>query len=487
MWPFTRRTPETQQPAPSREPVRPNWSALARVAAEQRAEPAARIAPAELMPGVVPSGKTAAIAMDSAVAACEWATQAFAAQVDGSYQPFPGYPYLAALATRAEYRAAASALSTEMTREWIELTSAEDDDEQTGEKIKQIESEIKRLCLRNVFQMAAEQDAYFGRGQIFIDIRGADRSKPLILSPRTIPIGSLERVTTVEAMWTTPSAYNALDPAAPDFYRPTQWWMLGSETHASRLLTIVTRPLPDMLKPAYNFSGMSLSQLMEPYVNNWLRTRQSVADLINNFSITVLATDMSQVLQGDDDGAGLFNRAAMFTRGRSNLGLMLTDKEREELVQINTPLSGLHELQAQSQEHMCSVTRLPAIVLTGISPSGLNASSDGEIRAFYDWIAAQQEAYYRDPLEIILKVIQLSLFGEIDSNIGFKFRPLWQLDPVEESTIRVNDANADSAYLDRGVIDPTEVREKLARDPESGYDGLDTSVTVFEPPNEDIE
>ena len=257
--------------------------------------------------------------------------------------------------------------------------------------------------------------------------------------------------------------------------------MLGQEVHASRLMTVVTRPLPDILKPAFNFAGMSLSQLAEPYVDNWLRTRQSVADLINNFSITVLATAMDQVLQGDDDGTDLFARADLFTATRSNRGLMLLDKEREELVQVNTPLSGLHELQAQSQEHMCSVSRMPAIVLTGISPSGLNASSDGEIRIFYDWVAAQQEAFWREPLETILKCVQLSLFGEIDPDIGLAFIPLYQMTPKEESEIRAADGVTDCAYVAAGIIDPSEVRERLARDPNSGYQGLDTDAVIVPP------
>ena len=246
-------------------------------------------------------------------------------------------------------------------------------------------------------------------------------------------------------------------------------------------MTVVTRPLPDILKPAFNFAGMSLSQLAEPYVDNWLRTRQSVSDLLNNFSITALATSMDQVLQGEDDGADLMSRAELFTATRSNKGLMLLDKEREELVQINTPLSGLHELQAQSQEQMCSVSRMPAIVLTGISPSGLNASSDGEIRIFYDWVAAQQEAHWREPLEVILKVVQLSLFGEIDPDIGFTFTPLYQMTPKEESEIRLSDSQADCAYIAAGVVDPSEVRERLARDPNSGYQSLDTSVELVPP------
>ena len=475
-----RKTPKVDTP------VKPKGDGLRRAVAKARmlaaeVKPYAYpIKPPTLAPGVVPAGVVAP------VMATDANPYSFAQDVYPG-GGFPGFSYLSQLATRAEYRAFASTMSTELTREWLEFTSKQDDDTDTAEKIKLIEEEFKRLGVRGVMQRAAEGDCYFGRAQIFIEIEGADRGIPLILDPRTVKQGSLTRVVPVEAIWTTPSGYNALDPAAPDFYKPSKWYMLGQEVHASRLMTVVTRPLPDILKPAFNFAGMSLSQLAEPYVDNWLRTRQSVADLINNFSITVLATAMDQVLQGDDDGTDLFARADLFTATRSNRGLMLLDKEREELVQVNTPLSGLHELQAQSQEHMCSVSRMPAIVLTGISPSGLNASSDGEIRIFYDWVAAQQEAFWREPLETILKCVQLSLFGEIDPDIGLTFVPLYQMTPKEESEIRAADGVTDCAYVAAGIIDPSEVRERLARDPNSGYQGLDTDaviVTPIDPANE---
>lgn len=475
------------QPAPVAAPVPEEAprSGLRRAAELAGAEDAApppyrfKVAPPALPPGVAPAGVVPPVmAMDATA-------YAYAGETYGA-AGFPGYPYLVNLSTRSEFRAFAAALSTELTREWIELTSASEDGE-ASTKLPEIEAELKRLNVRGVFQKAAEHDCYFGRAQLFVELKGHERNMPLVLSNKTVAKGSLVRVVPIEPMWTTPSMYNSLDPAAPDFYRPTKWYMLGQEVHASRMLTIVTRELPDMLKPAFNFGGMSLSQLAEPYVDNWLRTRQSVSDLINNFSITALATSMDQVLSGADDGTDLFARAALFTTGRSNKGLMLLDKEREELVQINTPLGGLHELQAQSQEQMCSVSRMPAIVLTGISPSGLNASSEGEIRTFYDWITAQQEAHYRAPLEVILKLVQLSLYGEIDEDIGFKFVPLYQMTPAEEAEIRSKNATSATAYINAGVIDPSEERERLARDPASGYQGLDTSVEIVPPtqPGED--
>lgn len=493
MWPFDikkKRLAELQAAveaakAEEREKQRKRSLAKAKLRSmEKRARDAAvRWEAPKLMPGVVPAGETPAVAMDSL---CGPTYQFLNSASGGIYaaniQPFPGYQNLAALATRPEYRAFASTTSTELTREWIEITSKDRKDaKRLADKIKQLEEACEYFNLRHVFRQASEQETLFGRGQISINIKGADEALPLILDKRTIKQGSLRDFTTIEAMWTSPSTYNAIDPTAPDFYKPSSWWVLGREMHASRLLTIITRPLPDMLKPAYNFSGMSLSQLAQPYVENWLRTRQAVSDLIDKFSKTFLKTNMAQVLNGGD-GGDLFDRVDMYVNMQSNLGMGVMDFDTEDVVQVNTPLSGLSELQAQSQEHMCSVSRIPAMILTGISPSGLNASSEGEIRAFYDWIGATQEAYYYHPIDTCLKVIQLHLWGEIDDSITFKFKSLWQISPKEEAEIREISARTASIYVNEvQAIDSSEVRQQLADDPDSGWDNIDGELEIVEP------
>lgn len=437
------------------------------------------IKPPELPKAVIPSE---GIAMDAAID-YQYLNNAYCGM------GFPGYAYLAQLVTRAEFMRLTLSLSNELTRGGVEFTSKQDDDNNNAGKIKAIEAEWKRLNVMGVMLQTAMNESYFGRGQMFPEIEGADCNKALILSKNTIHKGSLRRITSIEPIWTTPSMYNASDPTSGNFYQPTEWYAMGKKIHASRLLTVITRPLPDILKPAFNFSGMSLSQMAEPYVDNWLRTRQSVSDLINQFSITVLATSMGDVLESaesDDPDAGnnLIARADLFASMRTNKGLMLLDKEREELQQINTPLSGLDALQAQAQEQMCSVSRIPAIVFTGISPGGLNANSEGELKVFYDWIKSQQDAYWREPLEIILKLIQLSLFGEIDEDIGLNFVPLQQMTPNEKADIRFKDMQTDTGYQDHGVISSQEVRVKLANDPDSGYDSIDTTMEIV-PPNSD--
>lgn len=122
---------------------------------------------------------------------------------------------------------------------------------------------------------------------------------------------------------------------------------------------------------------------------------------------------------------------------------------------------------------MASIPGIPLVKLLGITPSGLNASSDGEIRVFYDWIAAYQEAVIRPNLTSVLGFIQLHLFGEVDPEITFAFEPLWSMSDKELAEVRQIEANTAQVYADTGVITPGEERQRLADDPESVYHGLD--------------
>lgn len=431
--------------------------------------------PPELLPDIVPKNVSAPVLLMDQVPV----NYQQYGEVMGGYG-FAGYAYLANLATRAEHRNLVEGTATEITRKWIEFHSKKKDDDST-EKLSAIENEFKRLGIQNTIFKAVEHDGYFGRAQLFLDFGDTvDNSLPFQLDNTSVKKGSLKAITTIEPIWTTPTRYNTTEPFKKDFYNPTSWWVMGKEIHASRLLTIITRQVPDIIKPAFNFGGMPLTQLAEPIVDNWLRTRQSVSDLIAKFSITAIYTVMDQILQarGPVDSeviASFENRIKLFLSGRSNMGLMVLAKDLEELAQINTPLSGLSELQEQAQLLMCQPSHLPAVMITGLTPSGLNASGEGEIRVFSNWISSIQEAHWRKPLEIILKIAQLSLFGEIDPDICFSFIPLYQMTPKEIAEIRQINANVDASYVDHQILSVEEVRTRIADDEHSGYEGINVN------------
>lgn len=402
---------------------------------------------------------------------------------------FPGFPWLAELAQRSEYRQPVETTAKEMTRKWIALKSKGKTDK--TKQIDQLKDEIKRFNVQEIFRVAATHDGFFGMGQIFINIRGQEKTMDtrLELTPQTIERDSLSGFTNVEPMWVSPLVWNSSDATRPDFYVPEAWMVLGKKVHDSRLLSFVSRPVPQIIRPAYNMGGISLTQLIEPYVSRWLKTVDGVNRLITNFSIIYLQTDMAAIMEGasQDGYEDLLTRMKFFTQERNNQGIFITDKDRELLQQLAVPLSGLSELQAQAQEHMAAPTHLPLVVLTGITPAGLNASSDSELEVFHDWIHSQQEALFRPHLDKVLKLLQLNLWGKIDEDITYEFVQLKELDGKAAAEVRKTAADAGVAYIGAGVISPEEERERLAADPESGYVNLDVEDVPPKPLEEGVD
>lgn len=384
---------------------------------------------------------------------------------------FPGFSTLALLNQLAENRVMHDALADECVRKWGRVVTSGNSD---PARIRDIEAELERLGLKAAVREAVVHDQGYGGGHIFFKMKGDEdgaRELPLVAKPFTVRKGSFEALRVVEPRWVTPNNYNAIDPTKADFFKPNSWWMLSIPVHASRLYTIVSRPVSDMLKPAYSFRGISLTQLAMPYVDNWLRSRQSVSDTLKQFSVSGVATDLAQML-APGGATDLQMRAMLINAYRDNRNLLFLDKATEEFFQINTPLSGLDALQAQSQEHMSAVSQIPLVKLTGITPAGLNASSDGEIRVWYDRVGGYCKNVLGPLIKRVLELAQLSLDGEIDEHLAWEWNPLHELTALEESDRRAKDADTAAKYIEAQVISPEQEAERLANDPTSGYAGI---------------
>jgi hypothetical protein len=394
---------------------------------------------------------------------------------------FPGYPYLAELSQRAEYRNMIETVAEEMTRKWVTFRST-GDEKAKADRVRDVDVAVKRYGCRDVFRKAMELDGFMGMGLIYIDVDEArddpDELKlPLTLTPEKIAKGSLHGFVTVDPTWVSPKDYNSINPLQPGYLRPSSWYVMGQEVHSSRLLIVRSRELPDLLKAGYNFGGLSLSQIAKPYVDNWLRTRQSVSDLLHSFTTFVLKTNMQAYLE---DAGALMGRLSAFILGRDNRGLMMVDKDTEDLANVSAPLGSLDKLQAQAQEQMASVAQIPLVKLTGITPSGLNASSDGEIRVWYDRVHAKQEMH-NEVIDTMSRVIQLSEFGQIDPEIEHVWVNLWELDEAGKAAVQKTKADTAAVLMADGVISNEEERERQANDPDSMFHGLKGPAPEPEP------
>ena len=119
---------------PERKPMKVSQAALDASARKPAGPPRVELRMPDLPPGVRPRDAPA-IAMDDAGTnfPMNWAN-GMGALGCGLY--FPGYPYLAELMQRPEYRSPVESLAEEMTRKWIEFKSTGDTD--VSDKIEEI-------------------------------------------------------------------------------------------------------------------------------------------------------------------------------------------------------------------------------------------------------------------------------------------------------------------------------------------------------------
>jgi uncharacterized protein len=384
---------------------------------------------------------------------------------------FLGFPYLSELSQISEYRTPAESLAAEMTRRWGKLKNTGKD--ALDDKMKEITQRMEVLDVRGLFRQGAYKTETFGRSHLYVSVRGQDSDRERQLPLTKIEKGSLVGFSIIEPYWCTPYSWNATHPERPDFYKPSSWFVLGRKTHNTRLLTFIFREVPDLLKPAYSFAGISITQLMMPYVNRWLRTAKSVNDLINIFSIVTLATDLAATLNlAQDNPKSLFQRMKAFVAGRDNKGVMLINKGTEELTLNDVSLGSLDKLQAQAQEHMATPSRMTLLKFFGITPTGLNASAEPEREAWNDYVHAMQELGFSKILKVVIDLIQMDLYGTVDPNLVWEWESLLEPTGKEKAEILKSETDRDLGYLDHNVIDANEVRNKLRKNPESGYDGL---------------
>ncbi|HWH86172.1 MAG TPA: DUF1073 domain-containing protein [Pseudomonas sp.] len=426
------------------------------------------------------TGKAARLAMDKALDASGYYNniQASILNVDGAQGiTFIGYPALAMLQQNPLMRLIVDTMSDESTRKWVTLKGI--DEKVNDDDIKRVQGYCEKWALRKLFKDASEMVGFQGGCLLYMDmgVEDAELVTPLVISDKTIGQGKFKGFRMIEPMQVYPGVYEAADPLKGNYFKPETWIVLGKEVHVSRFLYFANNVPSTILRPAYNFFGIPLAQLVLKYVANFESARDSSAEIIHNFSLLGVKTDMSQVLNNGSP-ADLVNRAKILLGAKRNQGMAFIDKETEEFFQIETALGGLKDLVAQQLELLALLPGIPVTKLFGTAPTGMNATGESDMRNFYDKVRTWQESLYFDNFVKARHMIELTESGRITQGITEVWEPLKEPDPTELATIQKTNAERDAIYLDQGVILQEEVRERLSSDEDSGYNGLEVAVEL---------
>lgn len=403
-----------------------------------------------------------------------------------SFPQFLGYGTLSNVAQDGLVRSIVETLSDDMTRKGVEFTSEGESDK--ADQINQLEELMRKYKVVNIFNDAYNKCGYFGGCLVYIDmgyLTDAEKAEPLVLDKDVWARGKFRGFKVIEPCNVSPGLYNATDPTADEYFNPETWFVLGKTYHKSRFLYFSNNEVPLLLKPAYNFFGIATSQIVLDYIVNFTKNRESAQRLLNKFSLLVYKTNMSDYLSGGEC-TSLQKRTKITATQRDNDSIVLLDKDMEEFEQINTPIGGVSELVQMSLDLLATIAHRPKTILFGDVPKGLSSNDDGSIRAYYDYVLSQNNKIGRNPMEKVLKILELEALGDIDNEIGFKFKSLWEMDDKEVAELNNINAQKDVAYITSGVLSPEEVRKSLANNPNSGYSNIDVE-DIPEQPEDDMQ
>jgi uncharacterized protein len=193
------------------------------------------------------------------------------------------------------------------------------------------------------------------------------------------------------------------------------------------------------------------------------------------FKISGLADALAQAAAGGSAGGAesfLRERLKLMDMGRSVVRAVVVDAgggedEPEESFERQVfPMTGIPDVLEKLMVRLAATVDVPCTRLFGISPAGLNATGESDVRGWYDRIRSQQTRKLAPKIRRIIRVALQTKALKLDSAaIKVNFPSLWSESPNQAATTRKILIEGDKLLIDSGAILPEEqITQRLSPD-----------------------
>lgn len=179
----------------------------------------------------------------------------------------------------------------------------------------------------------------------------------------------------------------------------------------------------------------------------------------------------------------VLRRLQAIDMARGLLNSITIDAEGEEYDFKTFAFSGVSEVIDTTCNFLSALTNIPQTVLFGRSPAGMNSTGESDLENWYSYVERIQSRMVRKNLRYLLSILFQAgvACGEVDEvpPLKVEFNSLWSMSETEKATLEQTKASTQQTkaqtaqiYMDAQVIDPSEVRRKLAASDEFDIDTL---------------
>ena len=350
----------------------------------------------------------------------------------------------------------------EMTREWYRVEG-----DPQGAVMANLQQELN---VKEVLTDAERWSRLYGGALVVVGANdGGDLEDPLneasvreLLFLRVYDRNQVTREPIEEINVTDLAGLDSRDPLEPEWYRVTPYGTGHSfRVHRSRVWRFQGAKLPE--RERQRNDGWGLSELEGCYeaLRDWNTVHNATANVVVDFIQSVLSVKgLSDMIAGGEEEV-VSKRLDILDLSRSVLNTMLIDADGEQYTKHASSVAGLADLTDRHTQRLAAITNMPVTKLAGISPGGMNATGESDIRQWYDELKGQQEDKHVPFLQWLVDLsagaTRGPLAGTSPGELRVKANALWQRTDEEEAELRKKVAETDEIYLRNAVVDASEI------------------------------
>jgi phage-related protein (TIGR01555 family) len=249
---------------------------------------------------------------------------------------------------------------------------------------------------------------------------------------------------------------------------PETYWVTRDAgvfvVHASRLVLFGGALTSSDVRE--ELGGWDLSVLQRPYeiLRDAGQSWRALQIMIANASLGVFKIQgLADMIASNKDA--LMARMEIVDMSRSVARSVLVDAENEDFrFEGAANLTGVSDVWREIVQRLAMAADMPVTVLAGMSPAGMNATGESDVRFWYDIVGKHRaliSANVRRTVEIVCAAEGIAW------DQTYEWPPLWQQTQAEKDAHETAEANTLKVYADTGVLMPAEItQKKFASDPE---------------------
>jgi len=273
--------------------------------------------------------------------------------------------------------------------------------------------------------------------------------------------------------------------------------------HADRVVRLDGVPLPRRLKlQRQGWDGSIFDQCFSA-LRNYGATLDQVAEAVSMLNQGTLTSEgLAEGLE-TEQGPAIWDARMLALRRSAGMYNDIALGPGETYQVHNRSMAGLGEaVLALEDALIAAADGMPRLVLLGKLTAGFSNGSNGELRAWYDTVAARQPRHYTPAIQAVVDLVMLSHEGPTGGQrlpYTVEWRPLWSLSETEQAQRDLARAQRRATDLGARVIDRAEARREPAvlelygpLDPDAPEEGppgsepLDSDAPLADAPDDGV-